>query len=269
MKELLPNQMHRIAPLFEGWDQTILWSCLQGYMGRAWADNLERPVSARVLVGDFCFLAGRPNRELAEALPPESQHFLLLIPREREWHSLIERVHTGRCTQILRYPFAKDTSGMDRERLQYYAGRIGTGYTIQAFDRSLYHQAKQEAWSSDLCSQFPRWEDYRKHGIGFGALWEGRLVSGASSYTVYDGGIEIEIDTREDHRRKGLAAACAARLILACLERGVMPSWDAHHLASAALARKLGYRPQPPYIAYERKNTPSSVPLTQDESHSW
>ena len=39
-------------------------------------------------------------------------------------------------------------------------------------------------------------------------------MAGASSYTVYDGGIEIEIDTRPDVRRLGLALACGARLIL-------------------------------------------------------
>ena len=61
------------------------------------------------------------------------------------------------------------------------------------------------------------------------------LVAGASSYTVYDGGIEIQIDTQLKHRRKGLAAACGAKLILECLERGLYPSWDAHDRRSAAL----------------------------------
>ena len=41
-------------------------------------------------------------------------------------------------------------------------------------------------------------------------LKDGELVAGASSYSTYDKGIEIEIDTREDHRRKGLAYACGA-----------------------------------------------------------
>ena len=60
----------------------------------------------------------------------------------------------------------------------------------------------------------------------------GEPVSGASSYSGWPGGIEIEIDTREDYRRQGLAYAAAAALILACLDRGLYPSWDAQHLAS-------------------------------------
>ena len=82
------------------------------------------------------------------------------------------------------------------------------------------------------------------------AVRDGEVLSGASSYSVYDGGIEIEIDTREDCRRRGLAAACAARLILACLDRGWYPNWDAANPASAALAEKLGYRVARAYAAY-------------------
>ena len=81
------------------------------------------------------------------------------------------------------------------------------------------------------------------------ALYQGTPVAGASSYTVYRGGIEI--DTRVDFRRQGLATACGARLILNCLERGLYPSWDAHSRASLSLAEKLGYKLDRPYPAYE------------------
>ena len=66
------------------------------------------------------------------------------------------------------------------------------------------------------------------------------LVSGASSYSRYLEGIEIEIDPKKEYRRKGLAYACGARLILECLERGLYPSWDAHNMGSVRLAEKLG-----------------------------
>ena len=77
------------------------------------------------------------------------------------------------------------------------------------------------------------------------------MASGASSYSAYSGGIEIEIDTKPEHRRQGLAYACGARLILECLERGLYPSWDAQNRISAALAVKLGYNFSHEYTAYE------------------
>jgi GNAT superfamily N-acetyltransferase len=75
----------------------------------------------------------------------------------------------------------------------------------------------------------------------------------ASSYTVYNGGIEIEVDTKPEFRRKGLAAACSARLILECLQRELYPSWDAHDLRSVALAEKLGYHADDPYTVYIKR----------------
>ena len=71
-----------------------------------------------------------------------------------------------------------------------------------------------------------------------------------SSYCVYAGGIEVEIDTHPAHRQRGLATACGARLILECLDRGLYLSWDAHDLRSVALAEKLGYHRGEPYPVY-------------------
>lgn len=77
------------------------------------------------------------------------------------------------------------------------------------------------------------------------------IVAGASSYTRYKEGIEIQIDTKRDHRRKGLALVCAAKLILECMDRKWYPSWDAHNLGSLALEKKLGYRYDKEYDVYE------------------
>jgi predicted GNAT family acetyltransferase len=108
-----------------------------------------------------------------------------------------------------------------------------------------------EEWSRDFCSQFCGSEDYAKRGLGVAALRGDELVAGASSYVAYNGGIEIQTDTRQDMRRRGLASACCARLILNCLQRGLTPSWDAANPASLALAEKLGYALKAPYDIWE------------------
>lgn len=56
--------------IFENWDETIIWSCLQGVMGHIYADDRENPSSAMAILSDFCFYAGRPNRRLL-AFKPE------------------------------------------------------------------------------------------------------------------------------------------------------------------------------------------------------
>ncbi len=92
---------------------------------------------------------------------------------------------------------------------------------------------------------------FKKYGLGVIIEKDGQPVSGASSYSGYNGGIEIEIDTREDYRRRGLAYICGAKLILECLKRGWYPSWDAHNRGSVALAEKLGYHFDYEYTVYE------------------
>ena len=75
-------------------------------------------------------------------------------------------------------------------------------------------------------------------------------MSGAAAYCASRKEIDIQIDTLPEFRRKGLALACGAKLILECEKRGLYPSWDAHNPASAALAQKLGYHMEKEYPAY-------------------
>ena len=92
---------------------------------------------------------------------------------------------------------------------------------------------------------------YKQYGIGYVVLYEDEIVAGASSYSTYKEGIEIEIDTKNEYRQKGLASVIGAKLILECLDRGLYPSWDAHTKISLKLAEKLGYHLDYEYSAYE------------------
>ncbi len=55
---------------------------------------------------------------------------------------------------------------------------------------------QRNGWSGDLVPQYKDDETYKKLGLGVAVLKDGELVAGASSYSTYDKGIEIEIDTK-------------------------------------------------------------------------
>ena len=110
----------------------------------------------------------------------------------------------------------------------------------------------ENSWNRDLVSQYPVWDTYQALGLGVAVLRGKTLVAGASSYASFDGGIEIEIDTKPEERRRGLARACGAALILECLDQNLYPSWDAHDAVSLSLARQLGYQPDKPYLTFLR-----------------
>ena len=237
------TDLDRIAPLFEGWEEAMIWSCLQGVMGRAvWN---ESRTAAAIISGDFGFLAGEPDGELLGQVPGP-----LLVPRTEAWSRLIERVYEDRAVQETRYAILKEPDVFDREKLSRFAAAVPEGYEVRQISEELVPVLLAEEWSKDFCSAFDSAADCCRRGLGYVALWDGTPVAGAGSYCVYNGGIEIEIDTREDHRRRGLAAVCGARLILACLDRGLYPSWDAHDLRSVALAEKLGYHRGEPYTVF-------------------
>lgn len=244
-----------VASLFEYTEETLILSFLQGHMGRGWADRVDSPSCARVIVGDFCYVAGDERSPSALALVREipsnfASDTLLIVPEHGGWGKLIEEVHAGRFQKFERYAIKKERDVFDKIKLQGLLAALPYGYEIKRIEGALYGQAMSEGSFRDFCSQFASEEDYADRGLGFCVTHAGEMVCGASSYTVYDGGIEIEIGTQMEHRRKGLAAACAARLILECLDRGLYPSWDAANLQSVRLAEKLGYHFDKTYDTY-------------------
>ncbi len=240
------------APLFAGWEETIIWSCLQGIMGKLYADDPVHPTAAMAILGDFTFFSGKPCRELA-AFKPEwcTQDFMILIPQHEEWKHMIMQIYAANAKAVLRYATKKEPDVFDRKKLGKIISSLPGEYEMHMIDEPLYHMCKSKLWSADLVSQFQDYETYRRLGLGTAILKNGILVSGASSYSRYQDGIEIEIDTKKEYRRKGLASVCGAKLILECLEHGLYPSWDAQNKCSASLAEKLGYHCSHTYDAIE------------------
>ena len=152
---------------------------------------------------------------------------------------------------LTRYGFAKDPGTLDRGHLGRLAASVPEGFSVVPIDEGLYLACRAAAWSRDFVANYPSWDDFARLGLGFVALEGAAPVAGASSYGTYGEGIEIQVETVPTHRRRGLARACAARLMLACLERGAYPSWDAANEASVALAQQLGYGEPHAYRAYE------------------
>lgn len=246
------NGTQGIAALFGDCQETMVWSCMQGRMGHLYADSIEHPESVMAIIGDFCFFAGRANRELVSYKPKWCrQDNIIMTAFSPEWFGFIENAYGNKARKVRRFAFKKEPDVFDRVRLRTFSEAMNGKYTLQMIDRNLFDICKKQDWSKDFVSLFADYEEYERLGLGVVALKNGIPVSGASSYSSYQGGIEIEIDTKEEYRRQGLATACGARLILECRDRGLYPSWDAQNLWSAALAEKLGYHLDYEYTAYE------------------
>lgn len=238
--------------LFAGWEETLIWSCLQNVMGEVYTDNLQNPQSAMVILGDFCFFAGLPKEELVLYKPEHyRQNFIIMVPQNEDWAKLIIDQYGDRARKVTRYAIKKEQTIFNKDKLQSVVSSLPSEYSIKMIEEEMFNLCKLHNWSKDLVSQYTDYEMYKRLGLGVVILKDKMLISGASSYAAYKGGIEIEIDTKEEYRRKGLAYVCGAKLILECLERNLYPSWDAQNKWSVALAEKLGYHYDYEYTAYE------------------
>lgn len=135
----------RAEALFDGWQETLIWSCLQGIMGAVYVTALDEPLSAMAAFGDFCFLAGKPDRELVQYWPPEcTSDCLLMTPQNEEWAQLIEECHGSNAYRTLRYAIKKEPDGFNRDYLKRIVRALPEMYTICPVDEGLYEICRQQ-----------------------------------------------------------------------------------------------------------------------------
>ncbi len=236
----------KVMHLFEGWQETLIYSCLQKVMGKIFVTDLDSSHSAMAFVGCFAFYAGRPDQELVSNKP---KGFVIMVPQDKAWEACIESCFPG-AKKVTRYAIKKDTQ-FDEDYLKSLVSKLPAGYELKAIDEKIYDMCLPDPVTRDFVSSFESKEAYLKLGRGMVILKSGQIVAGASSYTRYREGIEIEVDTVESERKKGLATIASAALILRCLEEGLYPSWDAQNMNSVRLSEKLGYEFDHEYTAYE------------------
>ena len=84
-------------------------------------------------------------------------------------------------------------------------------------------------------------------------MYNKEIIGVASSNIFYKDGIEVNIRVKENYRRRGIATAMAANLILECLRENKKISWDAYNINSLKLAEKLGFEFDSAYDTYLMK----------------
>lgn len=148
------NDTKATETLFDGWEETLIWSCLQGIMGEVYVCE-GKETSAMAILGDFCFFAGEPDRELV-MYKPEScrQDFIIMIPQNEQWAMLIEEYYKERARKVTRYAFKKEAEVFEPEKLEQAAANLPTGYTMKMMDEDSFCRCRKGIWCGDLVSQY-------------------------------------------------------------------------------------------------------------------
>lgn len=252
MIQLQKEQKEVLKPLFAKLNDSLIISCIQNYFGDAWVDDILHPETGQIVVEDYCFLAGKPRQDFVkDAHGKRLPGGMTIICDREEWFALIEEEYREACERRERYAIKKEGDIFDREKLKRFVAELPEEYELRRIGEDEYSMVMAEDWSRDFCRAYRDWEDFQNRGMGVVILHQGEVVAGASSYTSYREGIEIEIITREDYRRKGLALVSGSQLVLDALERGLYPNWDAANMTSVDVATRLGYHYDKPYVVYE------------------
>ena len=231
---------------FSACEDACILSAVSGMNGDMYIDNEADPRLFVINVSDYTFIAGDPETEsiseclsFVDGLHKEDYNIRCV---DKELEAVVESFFKDRISPYSRFATERTFKYMDPEALKANTRKPGPEFSFAFIDRALFEKCKKTEWMHGFVVSYETYEEFEKTGLGVMILKDGEPVSGASSYSSYPGGIEVEIITREDHRKKGLARAAGSALILECMKRGLVASWDAAHEKSLELAKSLGYR---------------------------
>ncbi len=123
----------KIANLFNGAEETIIYSCLEGAMGILAADEDEDPQSAYAAAGDFCFFVGKPDEALIERAL-NSLSASVFVPRGREWCETLKKVLGAKGERRFRYAVKKEGNVFDSEKLNGFIAALPAQYRLKLID---------------------------------------------------------------------------------------------------------------------------------------
>jgi len=149
-----------------------------------------------------------------------------------------------------RYAFTSEK--LDVAHLRTLATKIPETYRLETMTLALAEKLASEKsrFTEDHIINFESPADFITRGFGFCMLRGDEIVGVVTTFVICDRGVEIQINVRESHHRKGLATALAAKFLLYSLEHNLDPNWDAANKSSVGLANKLGYTSQETYTMF-------------------
>jgi GNAT superfamily N-acetyltransferase len=239
-----------LRPLFADFDTRVhglVEAVFSGDFGDAWADDPANPTVALAHI-DFWLVAGDAASPAAPAALRSVPRGTIVTDGSPAWDALARATLAGRVHERTRTAFAAPPEASHRESLVEQAASLPDGLEIRRIVAANLDSFL--AVAREFAENWRTAEDFLERGVGFGVFSGERCVAGCSSFTLANGKLEIEIDTEPDYRRRGLARAVAATLILHCLDRGIEPCWDAHNPPSAQLALQLGFDGAQPYAVF-------------------
>lgn len=214
----------------------VFESFLEGQCG----EGLIQDQSSAVLIFDIVELSGPFEEEIYNRLMAIEEAHLFAPPAE--WKEAILSRFEGDWREYRRVEFHT----LDLTSTKAVNPPSPLDFDIKPITPEISEELLKEEWSKDLVAN-----TLGQDAPGFVAFQNERVIGGIGCYTLYNKGIEVEIDTHEDFRRRGVAYNLSLAMIEECRKRNLEMHWDAMNSESASLAKKLGFIPSREYTAIQ------------------
>jgi GNAT superfamily N-acetyltransferase len=221
---------------------------LEGQMGKAFVDDLAHPAAYRITIGPFWYFAGDARGAGRYQMMENFPAYNLLMPSSGDWLEVAKEIFGGHLQSFPRYSFS--SAGLSAQHLEGILSQSPFRERLMPLSVDLAGILSQQPDSYLEISDFDSPQDFIDRSLGFTVLDGEKVMGVAYSSLVCSRGIEVSLFVEENYRRQGVATAMAGKLLLACLEQGLRPNWDAANPESCKLAEKLGYELVDTYESY-------------------
>ena len=220
-------------------------------LGEIYTDCVENPTFALFWhISGFAYLTGRPDEENLDAIYGLMQNrdgsnprrFVLEL-KDEEMAAYFQKKEDVMRHPRYRFQLREDSSvsgenGKDEQ--DSFENILSDGYEIREVDAELLSKISGYVVPSSF------WENeeaFLEKGKGYCIVYDGKVVSVAFSAAVSSEQVDIGIETVESHRRKGLAAIVAKKMVTYVKSIHKEPVWDciASNTGSKSTAEKIGF----------------------------
>lgn len=222
----------------------MLFAVLRGHNpGRAFVDEATQPSQCVIRTNEaLTFLSQQAQQAFLDQMLTylrQFSHFGLI------WRPDTAPLRPAEATKIVQRREFSDC-GSNSETLASLESRLPNGFEIHFMDRSLLERCEWRPMIESACGSL---DNFLAHGLGICLMRGDDIITEAYAPFWGMSQVEIGVVTNEAERGHGYAAIACAHLIQTCRQRGFEPYWscDADNIASATLARKLGFQREREY----------------------
>ncbi|ROR27151.1 GNAT acetyltransferase-like protein [Mobilisporobacter senegalensis] len=238
--------------------------------GDLWVDDIKNPSLALVYsyaVGGYAIL-GNPQEE---AICNNFYHFLIhdLFPELRkkdedyfefsaesiQMEKIMLNVFSDkRIKNEDEYFFIKNTrvEAYIHTSNEYKIIKVNENF-IQLLELGAYEN--KDLLDKRLLESWGSYHNFLNKSIAFAALYQNKIVAIIIGTARFNNIIPIDIETEENHRKKGLATALAQYFVNECINNHLVPQWNCveSNIPSKKTAQKAGFTllKKKPYYWFE------------------